>query len=67
MRNVNVIFCRNVLIYFDSDAKKKVVENFYQALGKNGYLLIGQSESLFKITNLYKLLPTAKVLLYKKE
>ncbi len=67
MKNINVIFCRNVLIYFDNDAKKKVVENFYQSLTKNGYLLIGQSESLFKITNLYKLLPTSKVLLYKKE
>ncbi len=51
MKNFNVIFCRNVLIYFDNEAKKKVVENFYQSLIKGGYLLIGQSESLFKITN----------------
>ncbi len=67
MKNFNVIFCRNVLIYFDNDAKKRVVENFYQSLVKNGYLLIGQSESLFKITNVFKLQPTSKVLLYKKE
>ena len=67
MKGINVIFCRNVLIYFDNEAKKKVVENFYQDLEKKGYLLIGQSESLFKITNLYKLVPTSKVLLYKKD
>ncbi len=66
-RNINIIFCRNVLIYFDNDAKQKVVENFYSSLTNNGYLLIGQSESLFKITKLYKLVPTAKVLLYKKD
>ena len=67
MKNIHVIFCRNVLIYFDVEAKKKVVESFYQSLVKGGYLFIGQSESLFKVTNLYKLVPTSKVLLYKKE
>ena len=67
MKNIHVIFCRNVLIYFDIEAKKKVVESFYQSLVKGGYLFIGQSESLFKVTNLYKLVPTSKVLLYKKE
>ncbi len=67
MKNIHVIFCRNVLIYFDLEAKKKVVENFYNSLVKGGYLFIGQSESLFKVTNLYKLVPTSKVLLYKKE
>ncbi len=67
MKNIHVIFCRNVLIYFDLEAKKKVVESFYQSLVKGGYLFIGQSESLFKVTNLYKLVPTSKVLLYKKE
>ena len=47
----DVIFLRNMLIYFDNDNKKIIVENVIKALKKGGYLFIGHSESLNKITN----------------
>lgn len=45
----DVIFCRNVMIYFDRDVQEKLVGNFYNSLTKNGFLFIGHSESLIQI------------------
>lgn len=42
----DVIFCRNVLIYFDEDMRRRVVESFYDRVADDGYLFIGHSESL---------------------
>ncbi len=44
----DVIFCRNVMIYFDQDTKEALVKRFYQASNPGAYLLIGHSESLNK-------------------
>lgn len=52
---MDVVFCRNVIIYFDLAAKKKVVESFYQRLRPEGFLLLGHSESLMNITNAFVL------------
>ncbi len=61
-----VIFCRNVLIYFDLESKKKVAENLYKVLDPGGYLFVGQSETLFKVTTLFQIKPMGGVLLYSK-
>ncbi|RED26072.1 chemotaxis protein methyltransferase CheR [Rhodopseudomonas thermotolerans] len=45
-RDVDVIFCRNVLIYFDRDTQRKVVEQLCSHLRPGGYLLVGHSESM---------------------
>lgn len=45
----DVIFCRNVMIYFDTEVQEKLVNNFYSAIAPNGLLFIGHSESLIKI------------------
>lgn len=45
----DVIFCRNVMIYFDTEVQEKLVNNFYNAIAPNGLLFIGHSESLIKI------------------
>lgn len=45
----DIIFCRNVMIYFDSDVQERLVGNFYNAINKKGLLFIGHSESLIKI------------------
>lgn len=47
----DVIFCRNVMIYFDQPTKDALVERFYRALNPGGYLLIGHSETLNKATS----------------
>ncbi|WP_305041840.1 CheR family methyltransferase [Geoalkalibacter sp.] len=52
---MDAIFCRNVIIYFDLEAKKKVVENFYQRLHPEGFLLLGHSESLINISTRFSL------------
>ncbi len=44
----DVIFCRNVLIYFDKPTQEKVVERFYDVLEPNGVLMLGHSESVLK-------------------
>jgi chemotaxis protein methyltransferase CheR len=45
----DIIFCRNVMIYFDRDVQEKLVNNFYSALSPKGFLFIGHSESLIQI------------------
>ena len=50
----DVIFCRNVMIYFDGPTKELLVEKFYQNLSDRGYLLIGHSESLTGINHKFK-------------
>ncbi|MGP1569895.1 MAG: CheR family methyltransferase [Eubacteriales bacterium] len=42
----DVIFCRNVMIYFEKDTKAALIERFYNALNPGGYLLIGHSETV---------------------
>ncbi len=62
----DVIFCRNVMIYFDLAVKKKVVNYFYDALKIGGYLVIGHSESLHSITRAFKIVHFPGALAYKK-
>ncbi|OGW36325.1 MAG: chemotaxis protein CheR [Nitrospirae bacterium GWC2_56_14] len=64
--NMDVIFCRNVIIYFDRDAKKKVVESFHDKLRDNGYLLLGHSESLINISNAFVLRTLKNDMVYQK-
>ncbi len=45
----DVIFCRNMLIYFDKPTQKRMVEIFHRAMVPGGYLLIGHSESLLSL------------------
>ncbi len=65
--NFDVIFCRNVIIYFDMEAKVKVVERFYDKLNNGGYLLLGHSESLISVTEKFKLIHLPSDLVYRKE
>lgn len=47
----DIVFLRNMLIYFDTPEKKKIVENVVSRIKRGGYLFIGHSESLFNISN----------------
>jgi len=66
LRGFDVVFCRNVLIYFDDKAKQKTVSALYDALRPNGYLFIGTSESLHNITRAFKPTVINKVIVYQK-
>lgn len=65
-RGMNIVFCRNVLIYFDEAAKKKVIANIYDCLSPGGYLFIGHAESLFNISRAFKLVNINNIMLYQK-
>ncbi len=67
MSDFDVIFCCNVLIYFDLNSKKQVIADLYNSLDRGGYLFIGYSESLHGITKAFKLVHYPKTLAYKKE
>lgn len=53
-KNVDIIFCRNVMIYFDKPTKEDLVNRYYQALYSPGYLFIGHSETLFTMSTPFK-------------
>jgi chemotaxis protein methyltransferase CheR len=67
LRNFDLIFCLNVLIYFDTKSKMKVVSNLYNSLNKGGYLFIGPSENLHGISKAFKLQSFAQSIVYKKD
>jgi len=64
--NMDIIFCRNVIIYFDKEAKKKVIASFYDKLREGGYLLLGHSESLINISNAFLLRTLKYDMVYQK-
>ncbi|ADD69472.1 MCP methyltransferase, CheR-type [Denitrovibrio acetiphilus DSM 12809] len=53
-RNYDFVFCRNVLIYFDDISRKQVVDHFYISLNQGGYIFLGHSESVGRITTAFK-------------
>ena len=63
---MDIIFCRNVIIYFDLAAKKRVVEEFHQSLNDGGFLLLGHSESLMNVTTLFTLRHFKNDMIYQK-
>ena len=63
---MDLIFCRNVIIYFDIAAKKRVVESFHNSLCNGGFLLLGHSESLMNITTMFTLRHFKNDMIYQK-
>jgi chemotaxis protein methyltransferase CheR len=63
-KKFHVIFCRNVMIYFDNKTKNELVDKFYEMTEPGGYLFIGHSESLNREKTKYKYVLPA---LYRKE
>ena len=55
MKGVDLIFCCNVLIYFDGTSKAKVIHHFFSNLNVGGYLFLGTSESLMKLNDQFHL------------
>ncbi|GBE36723.1 chemotaxis protein methyltransferase [bacterium BMS3Bbin07] len=64
--SMDVVFCRNALIYFDMPSKKKVVEGFYNVLPDGGYLLLGHAESLINMSTAFALKHLKHDLVYRK-
>lgn len=64
--NLDIVFCRNVIIYFDDQSKRVVVNNFYNRLVEGGYLLLGHSESLISLSTQFKLRHLRNDMVYQK-
>lgn len=62
----DVLFCRYVLIYFDRDSKQKVIDSFYTKMAPGGYLILGNSESLFSLSNSFKMLHYPSAIIYNR-
>ncbi len=62
----DVIFCRNVLIYFDGASRKRVIEMFHDRLVAGGVLLLGHAESLLNVSTAFELLHLSEDLVYRK-
>lgn len=61
-----IVFCRNVIIYFDDEMKRKVINAFYDNLQPGGVLIIGHSESLHNISRAFQLEHHKGTILYRK-
>jgi chemotaxis protein methyltransferase CheR len=55
MKSLDVIFCCNVLIYFDLASKQRVIQHFYNNLLPHGHLFLGHSESLYGVSDEFRL------------
>ncbi len=63
---MDVILCRNVIIYFDLETKKRVMKTFHDKLRPGGYLLLGHSESLINVTADFELKHLSRDLVYRR-
>ncbi|HJZ83605.1 MAG TPA: protein-glutamate O-methyltransferase CheR [Polyangia bacterium] len=63
---VDVILCRNVLIYFNLDSRRRAIANFYRRLIRGGYLLLGHSESLLNLSTAFELVHLQHDMVYRK-
>ena len=64
--NIDVIFCRNMLIYFDDRSRRQVVESFYDSLGQGGFICLGHSESMSRISSLFEGRKFPQAIVYQK-
>lgn len=63
----DIIFCRNVLIYFSADVKAKIIRQFAQSLNSKGYLLLGASESLPSTNSDFEMIRCNPGIIYRKK
>jgi chemotaxis protein methyltransferase CheR len=66
LSNWDVVFCRNVTIYFRLESTRRVVNNFFESLNPGGYLFIGHSETLTSISDRFEPVEIGGVFLYRK-
>lgn len=65
-RDFDIVFCRNLLIYFDDVSRKQAAETIYDALTPGGFICLGHSESMSRISSLYKIRKFPEAIVYQK-
>ncbi|MDR1287639.1 MAG: protein-glutamate O-methyltransferase CheR [Treponema sp.] len=66
LRNLDIVFCRNVIIYFDEAAQTAVINRFWDSMSAKSFLFIGHSESLFGMNTQFEFVKTEWATLYRK-
>ena len=66
LRTMDVILCRNVIIYFNIDTKCQVIQTFHEKLRPGGHLLLGHSESLINLSTSFELRHLRRDLVYRR-
>lgn len=66
LNNMDVVFCRNVIIYFDAEAQKASIGRIWRTMNEYSFLFIGHSESLFGMNTNFKFIKTEWATLYQK-
>ena len=66
LQNMDIVFCRNVIIYFDEAAQTAVMNRFWNAMASKSFLFIGHSESLFGMKTQFEFVKTEWATLYRK-
>ena len=65
-RAVDVIFCRNLLIYFDDVSRRLAVEALYDCLSPGGFICLGHSESMSRISSMFQPRKFGDTIVYQK-
>ena len=65
-REIDLIFCRNLLIYFDNLSRRVAAEAMYDALNPGGFVCLGHSESMSRISSLYTVRRFPDAMVYQK-
>jgi chemotaxis protein methyltransferase CheR len=65
-RNFDLIFCRNLLIYFDDLSRRQATDTFYDALNSGGFVCLGHSESMSRISSLFRVRKFPEGIVYQK-
>ena len=65
-RNFDIVFCRNLLIYFDDLSRRKAAEVLFDALNPGGFICLGHSESMSRITSLFRVRKFPEAIVYQK-
>ena len=66
MRSQDIVFCRNVIIYFDEAAQLNVINKFWESMSAKSFLIIGHSESLFGMNTKFEFVKTQWSTFYRK-
>jgi chemotaxis protein methyltransferase CheR len=67
MGKFEIIFCRNVLIYFSPEVKAKIIKQFHPALNPKGYLFLGASESMTGLSDDFEMIRCNPGIIYQKK
>jgi len=65
-RDFDLVFCRNVLIYFDDASRRQAAENLYNCLRPGGYICLGHSESMSRISPLFRVARFPDAIVYQR-